>query len=113
MGKAILESLNKEFRAHVIQGFVDYEMIEGGTKYNDGPCILKRIFDPVFIQTNDEGFTIRDQILSMTLADHDYNVIEYNTAMKDLIAHLNFTQDEMSDRVTKHSLIKAYSDAKK
>ena len=112
MGKAILESLNEEFRAHVIQGSTDYEMIKGGTKYNDGPCILKRIFDLVFIQTDDEGFTIRDQILNMTLADHDYNVIEYNTAMKDLIAHLNSTQDEMSDRATKHSLIKAYSDAK-
>ena len=97
MGKAILESLNEEFRARVIQGSLDYEMVEGGTKYNDGPCILKRIFDLVFIQTDDEGFTIRDQILGMTLADYDYNVVEFNAAIKDLLSHLNSTQDEMGD----------------
>ena len=112
MGKAILESLNEEFRARVIQGSLDYEMVEGGTKYNDGPCILKRIFDLVFIQTDDEGFTIRDQILGMTLADYDYNVVEFNAAIKDLLLHLNSTQDEMGDRAVKHSLIKAYENAK-
>ena len=112
MGKAILESLNEDFRARVIQGAKDYEMIEGGAKYNDGPCILKRIFDLVFIQTDDEGFTIRDQILNMKLSDYDYNVVDYNSGMKDLMAHLNSTQDEMSGRAVKHSLIEAYSNAK-
>ena len=112
MGKAILESLSEDFRARVIQGAKDYEMIEGGAKYNDGPCILKRIFDLVFIQTDDEGFTIRDQILKMKLVDYDYNVVDYNSAMKDLMAHLNSTQDEMSGRAVKHSLIEAYSEAK-
>ena len=112
MGKAILESLSEEFRACVIQGAKDYEMIEGEAKYNDGPCILKRIFDLVFIQTDDEGFTIRDEILKMKLMDYDYNVVDYNSAMKDLMSHLNSTQDEMSHRAIKHSLIEAYSNAK-
>ena len=112
MGKSILESLSEEFRARVIQGAEDYEMIEAGAKYNDGPCLLKRIFDLVFVQTDDEGFTIRDKILTMKLSDYDYNVIEFNAAMKDLTMHLKATEDEMGDKATKHSLIRAYNDAK-
>ena len=48
----------------------------------------------------------------MKLSDYDYNVIEFNAAMKDLTMHLKATKDKMGDKPTKHSLIRAYNDAK-
>ena len=112
MGKAILDSLSEDFRARVIQFAQEYEISQNGETYNDGPCVLKRIFDLVFIQTDDEGFTIRDEILGLELTDYNQNVVEYNVAMKDLIRHLEATSEGMSDQAIKHSLIKAYRTAR-
>ena len=108
MGKALLDSFSEDFWARVIQFVQEYEISQNGETYNDGPCVLKQIFDLVFIQTEDEGFTIQDKILSMKLTDYNQNVVEYNIAMKDLIRHLDSTSQGMSDQAIKHSLVKAY-----
>ena len=112
MGKAILDSLSEEFRGRVIQFQQEYEITQGGATYNDGPCALKQIFDLVFVQTDDEGFTIRDKILSMKLTDHGENIIEYNSAIKDLVRHLESTPEGMSEQAMKHNLIMTYKQAR-
>ena len=112
MGKAILDSLSEDFRARVIQFQQEYEIAQGGSTYNDGPCVLKRIIDLVFIQMDDEGFTIRDEIINMKLSDHGDNVIEYNSTIKDLVRHLESTPEGMSEQAIKHNLIMAYKEAR-
>ena len=111
-GKVIMESLGEEFRARVIQHNNDYQIEAHGTKQNDGPLLLKVILDLVYIQTDMEGFTIRETLSKMNLKDYKYDLIEVHKKVMDLIAQLRSTPDEISDNATKLHLVNIYKTAK-
>ena len=111
-GKVIMESLGEEFRARVIQHNEDYQIEAHGTKQNDGPLLLKVILDLVYIQTDMEGFTIRETLSKIHLKDYKYDLIEVHRKVMDLIAQLRSTPDEISDNATKLHLVNIYKTAK-
>jgi len=111
-GKVIMESLGEEFCSRVIQHHHDYQIEAHGTKQNDGPLLLKVILDLVYIQTDMEGFTIRETLSKMNLKDYKYDLIEVHQKVMDLIAQLRSTPDEIRDNATKLHLVNIYKTAK-
>ena len=111
-GKVIMESLSEDFRARVIQHKQEYEIEVDNVAQIDGPMLCKTVLDMVFIQTDMEGFTIRETLSKITLKDYKYNLIEVHKRVLDLVAQLRSTPDEISDNATKLHLINIYKTAK-
>jgi len=108
-----MESLTEDFRARVIQHKEKYELqINDSSVQTDGPSLMKTILDLVFIQTDMEGFTIHETLSKINLKDYKYDLIVVHKRVRDLVAQLRSTPDEISDTATKLHLINIYKTAK-
>ena len=78
MGLATLESLGENFRSHVADHQEKYSTTDNNVQCVDGPLLLKTIHTLVQPETGYSAFTLIQELNTITLENHNNNVINLN-----------------------------------
>ena len=115
MGIAILDSLGDSFRSRIADHNEKYMILENNQNCVDGPCLLKTIYMLVQPETGYSAFTLIQDLNTVSLENHNNNVLELNKEVRALTRRIRATRDgrnSLPDQTIVYYLIQAYEKAR-
>ena len=115
MGLATLESLGENFCSRVADHQEKYSITDNNVQCVDGPLLLKAIHTLVQPETGYSAFTLIQELNTITLENHDNNVINLNKEVRALIRRIRATKDgkhSLPDQTIVYYLLQAYKKAR-